>query len=138
MIDEYYVLDKDKEVDNMKENRCIKNLLRLINLLQENSTNINSIDNTCSRPFLGNNLNNTIYNTRPISIYNKNNELLTITTDSGDTSFFRIENINNNCCTLRGIINNNGVYTSTNNFITIKINCICVIRCYPDVQISNL
>ena len=122
----------------MNENRCIKNLLKLINLLQENSTNINSSNNTCTRPFLGNNFNNSLFNTRPISIYTKNGELFTLTTDTFETSFFRIENINNNCCTLRALISNCDTYTSTNSFITIKINCICAIRCYPDVQISNL
>ncbi len=122
----------------MSENRCINNLLKLICLLQENSVNDTCKDSSCTRPYLGPVYDCICYNTRPISIYIKDGSLFTINTLDGDASVFRIEKVNDGCVTLRALINNNGTYLSTNSFVTVNINCICVVRCHDDVVITNL
>lgn len=96
----------------MKENNCIRNLLKLICLLQNNSTD------KC-------------LNTRIISIYKRNGELLNIS----NNTFFRVMNINKTCVTLL-ILNND--YTSTNQYFTIDIKCIGAIKCIIDTYIANL
>ena len=123
----------------MSENRCINNLLKLIYLLQQNSINKECCDNDCARPYLGPTCNSICYNTRPISIYNKEGDMFTITTDEGESSIFRVERVKNSCVTLRALVtNNDDGYTSTNTFTTVDTGCICVVRCHNDVVISNL
>ena len=53
----------------MKSNKCIRNLLKLINLLQNNSINNCSMNDGCTKPFLGPSINNICYNTRVITLY---------------------------------------------------------------------
>ena len=126
----------------MKTNRCIKNLLTLINVLQKNSINRACLDDCCCKPFLGPTSNNDCYNTRVITLYNCqgnlfeasfyfNNELLT-------SSTFRIQDIHDDCCTLLILFNNNGTYSSTGQFITIDLSCVCAVKCLGDVYVSNL
>lgn len=126
----------------MKTNKCIKNLLKLICLLQKNSENNNSLNDTCTKPYLGPTINNICYNTRVITLYNKNGTLLTsnynINNTLEESSLFRVENISDDCVTLRILTKDNNTYKSTNNFITVNINCICAIKCIEDTIISNL
>lgn len=110
------------------------NIIYLINGLQKNA--ITDTNSGCTKPVLGTN-NNTIYNTRPISMYLCNNSPLTITYETGESSVFRIENINGNCVTVRLLATNeNNEYVSTNEFATISMNCIAAIRCYSDISLS--
>lgn len=126
----------------MKINRCIKNLLTFINVLQENSVNQLCLDDCCSKTFLGPTNNPICYNTRVITLYNcqgtlfstnfsLNNELLT-------SSTFRIQDIHDDCCTLLILNSNNGTYSSTGQYITIDLSCVCAIKCLGDVYVSNL
>ena len=55
----------------MAFNRCIKNLLKLIAMLQDNSVNNHVLENRCTKPFLGPNATCICYNTRVINLYNK-------------------------------------------------------------------
>ena len=55
----------------MKNNNCIKNLLRLILLLQRNSVSSNCLESGCSRAYLGPSFNFICYNTRVITLYRK-------------------------------------------------------------------
>lgn len=118
----------------MNDNHCIKNLLKLISLLQKNSTSKRCLEEGCSRPLLGPNFNCLCYNTRPISIYTKNGSLFT----SNNSSVFRIEKVKDNCVVLRILELRDGTYFSTNNYVTVNINCICVVRCFDDVIVQNL
>lgn len=126
----------------MKTNRCIKNLLLFINILQKNSVNRGCLDDCCNRPYLGPVISNDCYNTRVITLYNCqgslfsvdylfNNELVT-------SSTFRIQDIHDDCCTLLILNNENGTYSSTGQFVTIDISCIGAVKCLGDVQISCL
>ena len=56
------------------DNTCVfSNILNLINTLQKNSLCNESIDNTCSKPFLGNGLTQECSNTRPVTFYGCDN-----------------------------------------------------------------
>lgn len=135
----------------MNENSCcIKDILEVINILQNNAERIDDIDNTCNRPFLGNITNNcVIFNTRPVSFYNCNNTLITMpyttvvdgTTVDATSSVFRVERVEGNAITLRVLAPNPDttsefLYVATNSFFTITTNCICALRCLNDTFIS--
>lgn len=127
----------------MATNRCIKNLLRFIHLLQENSENRCRFDEGCGKHFLGPHCNSICYNTRVINLYTRNGNLLTATyLDNNNleasSSFFRVEKINDDCVTLLILRKDNGNYLSTNNFITVNLKCICAIKCIVDVVVENL
>lgn len=126
----------------MRVNHCIKNLLLFINVLQKNSINRVSLDSCCNRPFLGACSNCDCYNTRIISLYNCKGSLFTVDYSlNGNvytSSAFRIQDIHDDCCTLLILSNNNGTYSSTEQFVTVDIGCICAVKCLGDVQISNL
>ena len=55
----------------MKDNNCIFNLLKVIDLLQRNSTNHESFATGCDKPYLGPACTTICFNTRPISLYKK-------------------------------------------------------------------
>ncbi len=122
----------------MKTNRCIKNLLKLICILQKNSENICPLEDGCSKPYLGPDINHICYNTRVITLYTKNGTLLSTNNDNYNSSFFRVEKVFDDCVTLRVLELKDNCYISTNNFITVKLNCICAIKCIEDTIVSNL
>lgn len=118
----------------MNNNNCFINLIKLIILLQTNS--INNCLNKLGQS------NNSTYNTRIISIYKKDGTILNTTyqlnNQTQNSNIFRIKELNNNCLTLLIISNQNSNYYSTNQYITLDINCIAAIRCLNDVNITNL
>ena len=113
-------------------------ILSLINKLQK-SVICGNNDNTCTRPILG--LNNILtYNTRPVMMYLCNNTPLEIAYTVGDetltSTIFRIEDIEDNCVTVRLLSQAGDVISSTNEFATININCIAAISCLQDVSLT--
>lgn len=128
----------------MTTNSCIKNLLRLICLLQENSKDECCIEEGCTKPFLGPTINCICYNTRVITLYNKRGSLLTgnyIDTNNINqtSSLFRVENVKDNCVVLRILYkDNSNNYVATNSFINVNLGCICAIQCIEDAVVSNL
>ena len=126
----------------MKVNHCIRNLLRLICLLQENSVNKTCLEDGCIKPYLGPNINQICYNTRVITLYTKNGTLLSSNyLDNGnivDSSYFRVEKVLDNCVTLRVLAFDGENYISTNSFITVNLGCICAVKCVLDVVVDNL
>ena len=116
-------------------NNCINDLLKIIYLLQNSSINNYDINN-CLKPYLGN-IENNLYNTRPISIYTKNGSLFSIDYNDSNISVFKVEKIKDNTLTLKPLINNEGNLELTNNSIKINTNCIYAIRCLDDVFINN-
>lgn len=126
----------------MKTNNCIKNLLKLISVLQDNSMNISCLNDSCTKPFLGPSVLQSCYNTRVITLYNKQGNLFTASFDdngvSRNSTTFRVQNVDNDCCTLLILDVVDGEYISTRQFITVRLSCICAIKCIEDVSISNL
>lgn len=128
----------------MAGNRCIKNLLKLICLLQNNSINNFPMNEGCIKPFLGPNINSICYNTRVITLYKKNGEIFSSSyidsnNNPNSSSFFRVSNVTDDCCTLLILsLSSENEYISTNQYVTVNLNCICAIKCLEDVKINNL
>lgn len=118
----------------MNSNYCITNLLKVISLLQNNSVSTNCFDDYCTKPFLP----VPSYNTRVISLYKKDGTLYTAFYHDVSSSFFRIMNVHDHCCTLLILMREDHSYSSTNQTITIQISCIGAISCVEDTIISNL
>ena len=123
----------------MENNRNhLLDILSLINKLQR-SVDCFDNDNTCTRPILG--LNNLLtYNTRPVMLYLCDSTPLEIEyTENGTTltsTIFRVEEINDNCVTVRLLAQSDGVITATSEFATVNIDCIAAVRCLPDVSLT--
>lgn len=126
----------------MNENSsCFSKILKFIDELQK-STNIINDNEGCSRPFLGNITTGPLFNTRPVTFYNCNNELITIQYTAADgtaseSSTFRIEKVDNNCVkVLLLALETDGSYTSTNQTAIINLCCVCAIKCLGDTFVT--
>ncbi len=119
-------------------NNCISNILENILLLQERRCR-NGVG--CAKEVLGDTLETA--NTRPINLYTCcNNAIWTMPYDyqgtTGESTFFRIESVNNNTATFRILINNAGVYTATDNFFIIDLDYVSCIKCLQDTTITTI
>lgn len=135
------------ECDNLC---CFGKILKLIDKLQKCSNCDGVLDNSCSRPYLGTPTNLECYNTRPVSFYNCNNQLITVdytavvdgTPLTGTSGVFRVERVDGCCVVLRLLIDNpdttatNRPYIGINQTITINLDCVCAMRCLGDTIID--
>lgn len=126
---------------------CIADILEVINILQCQAEKIDDIPNTCDRPFLGSISSNGsfVFNTRPVTLYNSNNTLITmpytLNGTTGTSSVFRVEKVNGCCVTFRVLAPNPDTgstfdYVATDNFFTINGKCVCALSCLPDTFID--
>lgn len=97
---------------------------------------------SCDRPFLGAN-NNTLYNTRPITLYTCPTNTLwtmpyTLDGTDGTSTVFRVEAVEDCCATLRVLApgTEEGTFVSTDSFFTINLNCVGAIQCLNDTYIA--
>ena len=64
----------------------------------------------------------------------------TYTTDTGEetSTVFRVETVDDCCCTCRILASNteDNTYTSTTEFFTIDLSCVGAVRCLPDISID--
>ncbi len=130
------------------DNCCLGKLLKVIDILQRNANNNDCFDESCTRPYLGSSPNIICFNTRPVTFYTCNGNLFTATYTlngiSNTSSVFRVESVDKCCVKCRILRPNpdtsdvNRAYLATNEFITINLNCICVISCLNDIIIDNL
>lgn len=134
---------------------CINEILSVILVLQENACPDNCLD-TCDRPMLGGGANCLICNTRPVMLFTCSGNgipwSMPITKDlttncSGEglsgncSSVFRVEKIENNCCTFRVLAENTdqtslNPFVATNSFFTMNCDCLCAIRCLSDCYVD--
>lgn len=133
--------------NNTSSSCCINDILRVINVLQNQAEKIDDIPATCDRPFLGlaSNTNTFVYNTRPITLYTANNTLFeapyTLNEAAGTSNVFRVEKVTNSTATLRVLAPNPDTtsvfpYVTTNSFIIVNSSCICAIRCLADTFVD--
>ena len=126
---------------------CIADILEVINILQCQAEKIDDIPNTCDRPFLGSISSNGsfVFNTRPVTLYNSNNTLITmpytLNGTTGTSSVFRVEKVNGCCVTFRVLAPNPDTgstfdYVATDNFFTINGKCVCALACLTDTFID--
>ena len=137
-------------MDNSTKMCCFGKILKLIEKLQQSSNCIDDIDNTCTRPFLGVLPNVECYNTRPVTFYGCNNNLIELdytttingTVETGTTSVFRVEKVNDCCVVVSLLIENpdttatNRPYITTNNTAIINLDCVCAIKCLNDTTVD--
>ena len=126
----------------MNKENCLANILKVINVLQSNAEKIDC-NNTCTRPFLGEQTTNPCFNTRLVTFYRCDNTLVTLPYTlngvSEETTIFRILSVTDNSVTVLLLADNgDGTYNNTNTYATINLGCICAIRCVGDTTIANV
>ena len=127
----------------MNNENCLANILKVINVLQNNAEKIDC-NYSCTRPFLGEGVNNTCFNTRLVTLYRCDNTLVslpyTLNGVNATTTVFRVENVTDNSVTVLLIgADATGAYTvNTDTYATINLGCICAIRCIGDTTIANV
>ena len=133
---------------NNKEICCLGKLLKVIDILQRNASGNDCFDESCTRPYLGSSPNIICFNTRPVTFYTRNGNIFTTTYTlnnvTNTSSTFRVESVDD-CCVKCRILRPNPdttdttrAFLATNEFITINLDCICVISCLDDIIIDNL
>ncbi len=133
---------------NNKETCCLGKLLKVIDILQRNASGNDCFDESCTRPYLGSSPNIICFNTRPVTFYTKDGSIFTTTYTLNNTtntsSTFRVECVDDCCVKCRILRANpdttdlNRAFLATNEFITINLDCICVVSCLDDIIIDNL
>lgn len=131
-----------------ESNCCFQNILKVIDVLQRNASRCDDFDNSCSRGFLGNFVAFDVYNTRPVTFYNRDGSLLevsyTLNGVTSTSSVFRVEKVEDCCCRVLILAPNPDTtdatrpYISTGRSATINLDCICVLQCLPDVIVDNV
>ena len=130
--------------DNNNCSSCIFDILKKILVLQKQDFECDNFIG-CDKPFLGPITQNTCYNTRPILLYICCNGTpwtfdYTLTDGTiGSSNVLRIESLDDCCCTCRILYpstSEEGQYLSTNQFVTIDLNCCGAIRCLNDTYVD--
>ena len=133
--------EDNDNVENVSECACLNELFTEIIKLQKKDFKFCN-ETGCDRPFLGPANSLMCYNTRPISLYNCQTGNLwnidyTFNCESGKSTVFRCESIDDCCLTCRILIDNGcGEYTPTNQFFTINLNCVSAVECHSDVYLD--
>ncbi len=121
------------------ESCCLAKILKVIDILQKRQKDSDCFDLGCTKPIFGPTPNIVCYNTRPITLYNKDNSLLTVSYDGDNTSsIFRVEDVSGCCAKLRVLIFNSddATYTKTNQFVTVNLKCFCAVKCLEDAVVD--
>ena len=127
---------------------CICEILNVILVLQQNACPDSCLD-SCDRPVLGGGPNCLVCNTRPIQLFTcgSNGTALSMPTTKDPvvpqttSNVFRVEKVDNNCCTCRVLEENPDTtslnpYVATNSFFTVDLGCVCALRCLSDTYIE--
>ena len=133
------------------ENNCIKDILCVILVLQQNACGDSCLD-SCDRPMLGGGPNCLICNTRPVMLYTccgngvawsmpVTKDDTAVWTDTTCSNVFKVEKVEGNCATFRVLQANPDTtstypYVGTNSIFTMNLGCICSIRCLSDTYID--
>lgn len=122
---------------------CFAKILKVIQILQNSSNDSTCCEEGCNKPFLGPNQNFICYNTRPVQFYTRSGELFTANyTENGanlTSNVFRVEKVQDCCCKCRILqLQADGSFVATNNFITINLKCMCVLKCLDDIALENV
>lgn len=133
------------------EGNCIKDILCVILVLQQNACGESCLD-SCDRPMLGGGPNCLVCNTRPVMLYTcgSNGVAWSMPTTKDDTaectaatcsSVFKVEKVEGNCATFRVLQPNPDTtstypYVGTNSIFTMNLDCVCSIRCLSDTYID--
>lgn len=133
-----------------ERNCCFSKTLKLIDILQRSSDQDECFDNSCSRPFLGVNIPSLCFNTRPVTFYGCNNNLISVNytavvdgeTLTGTSSTFRVEKVDEGCVTVSILIPNPDTtdtlrpFINTRDVATINLGCVCALKCLADTIVD--
>ena len=121
---------------------CLADILKKILLLQRQDYD-NENYKGCDKPYLGPICNTICYNTRPIMLFNcctgaPWSFTYTINNQTSTSDVFRIEAIDDCCCTCRILYLDTATnrYLGTSEFFTINLDCVGALRCLPDTFID--
>ena len=120
---------------------CIYEILKKILLLQKQDFN-NECFSGCDKPYLGPVCNTICYNTRPIMLFNccsgdNWSFPYTINGVTSESSIFRIEALDECCCTCRILyLGEDGQIMATNEFFTLDLKCVGAIKCMADLSLD--
>jgi hypothetical protein len=134
-----------------KDGNCIKDILCVILVLQQNACGESCLD-SCDRPMLGGGPNCLVCNTRPVMLYTcgSNGVAWSMPITKDDTAectaatcspVFKVEKVEGNCATFRVLQANHDTtstypYVGTNSIFTMNLDCVCSIRCLSDTYID--
>lgn len=128
--------------DRERDCTCIAEILRKILMLQKQDFD-NESCSSCEKPFLGPVCTSICYNTRPIMLFNccTGNPWsfpYTINGVTNTSEVFRIESLDDCCCTCRILAFDEATNTfvGTNEFFTLDLNCVGAIKCLADTFID--
>lgn len=123
---------------------CITEILKVINILQNEICPGNSCLETCTRAFFGPG-SAVDFNTRPITLYTCDNTPVVMPisnspTETTTSNLFRVEKVDDCCATLRVLTFDDATatYTATSSFFTINTDCICIIKCLGDTFVEGV
>lgn len=104
---------------------CIAEILKVINILQNEVCPGDNCLETCTRAFFGPN-SSADFNTRPVTLYTCNGTPVTMPVSNNPdetrtSNIFRVEKVDDCCATLRVLIFNceTNTFTATNSFFTL-------------------
>lgn len=128
---------------------CLAKTFEVILLIQQKRDKCDMAEG-CDKPFLGPTISPICPNTRPITIYSCCNNVIwtmpyTLNGTTSTSTVFRIENIDDNCATFRVLAPNPDTttvgttpYVATEDFFTIKLDCIGAIKCLADTLVPGI
>ena len=132
------------DTNNNNTCNCIAEILKVINILQNEVCPGDSCLDTCTKAYFGP-ASGVDFNTRPFNLYTCDGTQLAMPisnspTEAETSSIFRVEKINNCCATLRVLTYDEGTntFSATGSFFTINTNCCCSIRCLGDTFVEGV
>lgn len=122
---------------------CIFDILKKILILQKRNHECDNFSG-CDKPFLGPTITDVCYDTRPIQLFGCCTgtpwtfDYTTTDGVTGSSSILRVESLDDCCCTCRILYfdTTTSTYQSTDEFVTIDLNCCGAIRCYSDIFLN--
>lgn len=138
--------NNDNNVTSNNNCECLAEILNLIVRLQRREEPHKDMEG-CEKPFLGPCPSFNCFNTRPVNFYTCCNSTLwtlpyTLNGMEGTSSVFRVENVDDCCCTCRVLANNPDTtqtdtpYVATDSFFTIKLTCVGALKCLRDTYVA--
>lgn len=133
----------DNNVTKNSNCECLQDILQVILRLQRREDKREDFGG-CDKPFLGPCPSIACFNTRPVQFYTCCSGTLwefpyTLDGVMGTSTVFRVENLDECCCTCRILAPNPDTteittipYVATDSFFTISLNCVGALKCLRD------